>query len=147
MSSSVDYISPKSSRFHPKFFYWIFIPCDFLSLILQAVGGAISSSTDGDAQNVVNIALAGLSFQVATLTIFILLTVDYLFRSRSAWSHSSLPTQFKIFASALALAIVLILARCCYRVYELNQGYQRTSTALRDQSLFIGLESVYVQLG
>ena len=138
----VNYISPESSRFSPRLFYWIFIPCDFLSLILQAVGGAISSSTDGDAQDGVNIALAGLAFQVATLTVFIILTVDYYFRSRTFWSSHALPKQFKVFVAALALATLLILARCCYRVYELNQGYQRDSKALRDQGLFIGLESV-----
>ena len=141
-SSRINYISSQASRFPPRLFYWIFIPCDFLSLVLQAVGGAISSSTDGDAQNGVNIALAGLAFQVATLTIFTLLTIDYFFRSRNTWTRVTLPAQFKIFVSALALATLLILIRCCYRVYELNEGYQRSSKALRDQSLFIGLESV-----
>ena len=142
--ASVNYISVEHSRFSPKVFYYTFIPCDIVSLILQAAGGAISASDNGSASNGVNIALAGLSFQVATLTIFTLLTVDYFVRSRSVWRYSEtrLPRQFMIFVSFIALATILILIRCCYRIYELNQGYSRTSTALRDQGLFIGLESV-----
>lgn len=142
--SSVYYISVKHSRFPPKAFYYTFIPCDIISLILQAVGGAMSSTSNGSSNVGVNIALAGLGFQVATLTVFILLTVDYFFRSRSVWRYSDihLPRQFKIFVSFVALATVLILIRCCYRVYELSEGYSRTSKSLRDQDLFIGLESV-----
>jgi hypothetical protein len=113
-------------------------------LILQAVGGAISSSTDKDSSIGVNIALAGLGLQVATLVAFIVLVVDYLVRSKVVWSKINFTTRFRVFALALATATILILVRCCYRVYELNQGYQRTSSALRDQGLFIGLESVYV---
>jgi hypothetical protein len=142
--ASVNYISVKHSRFPPKVFYYTFIPCDIISLILQAVGGAMSSSSDGSSNVGVNIALAGLGFQVATLTIFILLTVDYFLRSRSIWRYSDihLPRQFKIFVGFIALATILILIRCCYRVYELSEGYSRTSKSLREQGLFIGLESM-----
>ena len=142
--ASVNYISVKHSRFPPKVFYYTFIPCDIISLILQAVGGAMSSSSNGSSNVGVNIALAGLGFQVATVLIFIFLTVDYFLRSRSVWRHSNihLPRQFKIFVGFIALATILILIRCCYRVYELSEGYSRTSKSLRDQGLFIGLESM-----
>ena len=125
-------------------FYWAFVSCDLVSLILQAIGGAKSASSDGPSSTGVNIALAGLGFQVATLTIFIILTVDYFIRSRAVWMAARIPTRFTIFVSFLSLATFLILARCCYRVYELNDGYSRTSAALRDQPLFIGLETVPV---
>lgn len=135
------YISPDLSRFSPRTIYRTFIPLDFVSLILQAVGGAISSSTDGDSSIGVNIALAGLVLQVVTLVVFIGLVVDYMVRSRVVWSKINLRRRFEVFVAALSTAIILILARCSYRVYELNQGYQRTSTALRDQGLFNGLEA------
>jgi hypothetical protein len=142
--SSIIFIAPDLSRFAPRTVYRTFIPLDFTSLILQAVGGAISSSTDKDSSIGVNIALAGLGLQVATLVALIVLVVDYLVRSKVVWSKINFTTRFRVFALALATATILILVRCCYRVYELNQGYQRTSSALRDQGLFIGLESVYV---
>lgn len=139
---SITYISPKHSRFNPRLFYYIFIPCDIISLILQAIGGAMSSTSNGSSNNGVNIALAGLSFQVATLVVFVALTVDYFIRSRKVWRSTRLPLKFKVFLTFLTLATVLILIRCCYRVYELNEGYSRDSEALRDQTLFIALEAV-----
>ena len=59
---SAMYISPVSSRFPPVLFYWVFIPCDVISLILQAAGGAMSASSNGENETGVDIALAGLSF-------------------------------------------------------------------------------------
>lgn len=137
----ITYISVKHSRFRPQFFYYIFIPCDFVSLILQAIGGAKSSSSAGSSKAGVNIALAGLAFQVATLVVFIAMTTDYFIRSRSVWRSARLPARFKVFVTFLALATLLILIRCCYRVYELNEGYSRDSEALRDQNFFNGLEA------
>jgi RTA1 like protein len=90
----------------------------------------------------VKIALAGLSFQVITLVAFIVLAVDYAVRSRIVWKSVTLERRFKNFCFWLALATVLILVRCAYRVYELNEGYTRDSEALRDQGLLIGLEGV-----
>jgi hypothetical protein len=143
-STSVNYISPKVSRFSPKLYYWLFIPSDIISLILQAIGGAKSSTSNGSSSVGVNIALAGLSLQVATLFIFSLLILDYFVRSRSVWSQAQLSTRFKIFCAGLATATILILIRCAYRIYELSEGYSQKSKALRDEPLFIGLESVYV---
>ena len=117
--ASARYISPRASRFPPVLFYWIFIPCDIISLILQAVGGAMSSTSNGRSTAGVNIALAGLCFQVATLAMFIVAVVDYMFRARSVWKSVPLSRRFKNFCAWLALATVLILVRCCYRVYEL----------------------------
>ena len=104
----------------------------------------MSSTSNGSSNTGVNVALAGLAFQVATLTVFIILTVDYFFRSRSVWSHNTtiITRKFKTFVSFLAIASLFILIRCSYRIDELSGGYSRKSTALRDQGLFIGLESV-----
>ena len=141
---SVTYISVKHSRFPPQYFYYTFIPCDILSLVLQAVGGAMSATAKASSKNGVDIALAGLALQVATLTAFAVLTVDYFFRSRLVWRHNAtiMTRKFTSFIVFLAFATILILIRCCYRIDELSGGYSRTSSSLRDQKLFIGLESV-----
>jgi hypothetical protein len=101
----------------------------------------MSSQSNGKSNVGVNIALAGLSIQVITLFVFCVLVVDYFIRSRSVWTKTPLPTRFKVFCGTLALATILILIRCAYRIYELSEGYSRNSTALRDEGLFIGLES------
>ena len=140
----VVYISRSQSRFNPRFFYWIFITCDIVSLVLQAVGGAMSSTSSGDSEQGVNIALGGLGLQVATLVFFSVTVIDYMFRSRSVWREVKLPRAFVIFCTFLALATVLILTRCSYRVYELSEGYSQESEALRDEPMFIALEGVLV---
>jgi len=140
----IHYVDASKARFNPRFIYWVFISCDIVSLILQAAGGALSADSTGNSGDGVNIALAGLAFQVATLTAFIVICADYAFRSRNTWKNTRLTTPFKLFVSFLALAVLTIFIRCCYRVYELSNGYSRDSEELRDEGLFIGLESVMI---
>lgn len=102
----------------------------------------MSSTSDGSSSAGVNIALAGLSFQVATLVLFIIVVLDAFIRGRGALRGVRQPPRFIIFCAALALATILILIRCAYRIYELSEGYTSDSEALRDEPLFIGLESV-----
>ncbi|THZ81739.1 hypothetical protein D6C84_06329 [Aureobasidium pullulans] len=144
LSQIVTTIAPDRSRFNPKWYVWTFISCDIVSLVLQAAGGGISSSSSGSSTTGVDIALAGLSIQVITLFVFVVIVIDYTIRSRSVWSKSSLPGSFKIFCAGLAIATALILVRCSYRIYELSEGYSRDSKALRDEPLFIALESVMI---
>lgn len=102
----------------------------------------MSSTSNGKSTSGVNIALAGLAFQVFTLAVFIVAAVDYFIRSRPVWMSVRWPRQFLVFVVSLTAATLLILARCCYRVYELSEGYSRDSTALRDETMFIVFESV-----
>jgi hypothetical protein len=65
--------------------------CDFICLVLQAVGGAITSVTDGQDQSAkntrqmgVNIMIAGLAFQVVSLGAFMAYAALYAWRWRAA---------------------------------------------------------------
>jgi hypothetical protein len=71
------------SRLKPRNYTVIFVTCDVISLVLQAAGGAITSSAeDGAFRNEgVNIMIAGLAFQVAALGIFMAFGIDFLIRS------------------------------------------------------------------
>ncbi|KAI9832696.1 MAG: hypothetical protein M1838_005634 [Thelocarpon superellum] len=142
LSKIILYLGREHSRFSPGLYYWIFIPCDILSLTLQAAGGGLSSSTSGSNQAGVNVAIAGLAFQVFTLTIFSLLALEYAFRylraQRVTPRETPLPRPFKIFVVFLTLAIVCILIRCCYRIDELSDGYN--GPLISNQGLFIALE-------
>lgn len=88
-----------------------------------------------------DVAIAGLSFQVFTLAVFIALAAEYAFRySKAEGPGSKLPPRFKIFVLFLSAAIILILTRCAYRIDELKDGYG--GSLIHDQGLFIGLEGV-----
>jgi uncharacterized ion transporter superfamily protein YfcC len=131
-----------------------------ISLVLQAAGGGVSSISVGQNAAGVDCTLAGLGFQVFTLTLFVALSLDYAIRYaefRKMMEHSTkkaaehnepceragtdpLTKRFKIFVSFLALAIICIIIRCCYRIAELKEGYE--GDLFHDEGTFIGLESV-----
>lgn len=135
----INYLDPSISRFSPKLLYAIFIPCDIASLSLQAGGGAASSQSKGSNNISVDVSLAGLSFQVFTLIVFIAIAVDYFVRFFRTHGRHTLNFRVKFFLSFLALSIVLILLRCAYRIDELSGGY--SGPLFHIQGLFIGLES------
>lgn len=144
LTQIVNHLGRKYSRLPPKAYYWIFIPCDLVSLALQGAGGGLSTDSSGASQIGVNVALAGLSFQVITLTCFSGLCIDYAiryYRSRDP-SKTPLTKAFKIFATFLTIAIVLILVRCIYRIDELSEGYD--GPLISNEGIFIGLEGVVV---
>jgi hypothetical protein len=72
------------SRLKPRTYTIIFVICDFLSLVLQAAGGAITSTAGHDQQNLrqtgINIMIAGLASQVASLGVFLCLCADFAWR-------------------------------------------------------------------
>jgi hypothetical protein len=120
------------SRFRPRTYTLIFCTCDLLSLILQAAGGAITSTakTYTKQQTGINIMLAGLSCQVASLLIFAVLSLEYtyrLYKNHASWNttHSSLykSTLFKAFLYGLAIATLTIFTRSVFRVAELSGGF------------------------
>ncbi|KAJ0311170.1 hypothetical protein COL516b_001874 [Colletotrichum fioriniae] len=129
------------SRFNPRLCYFVFIPCDIVSLILQATGGALSSIASDKAavQRGVNVSLAGLIFQVVCLVAFCALFADYLIICMRTNARQRMTKNMKIFLAFLFISTILILVRCSYRIEELKEGY--FSPMFRDQPLFIGLES------
>jgi len=60
------------SRLKPRTYTVIFVTCDFISLLLQALGGAIASKADTKTleDTGINIMIAGLAFQVASMALF-----------------------------------------------------------------------------
>ncbi|KAI0849302.1 RTA1 like protein-domain-containing protein [Daldinia vernicosa] len=152
LAAAIKDFSPSLSRFRPDLFYWVFIPSDVVCLIFQAAGGGLSTASSGTSEIGVDMALVGLSLQVAMMVIFCGLFGDYLIRYfRSAQYQADLErnisglgfgARLKVFFSFMTLAIMLILARCTYRLVELRDGYR--GELIHDEPLFIGLEGVLV---
>ncbi|EON99628.1 putative parasitic phase-specific protein psp-1 protein [Phaeoacremonium minimum UCRPA7] len=150
---------PENSRIPPPYYTRIFIPCDVLSLILQAVGGAMASVASHNNKPVEtgdNIMIAGLSFQVFTMLMFMLCSADFAF---NAWRrHKKLGDAafdqsasvaairnswlFKGFLGALTLSTICIFWRCVFRVAELSKGW--TGPLMKNQPMFIGFEGVMI---
>ncbi|KAK4145959.1 RTA1 like protein-domain-containing protein [Dichotomopilus funicola] len=141
---TINHLDPSISRFPSKLFAWVFIPFDIVSLILQALGGALSATQASSGnKSGVNISMGGLILQVITLGIFVILFADYVVRYIR---HPLRPvgSRLKLFLAFLFLAIILVLVRCAYRIEELSDGYD--GPLIRDEALFVGLESVMMVL-
>ena len=102
-----------------------------------------------------HIMVAGLSFQVATLAIFILICADFAVSTlRNAHAYGADDAlepnnaqlrgsmKFKGFLVALAIATLCIFIRSIYRVIELAQGWE--GELIKNQTYFIVLEGVMV---
>ncbi|MCJ1400629.1 hypothetical protein MMC11_003837 [Xylographa trunciseda] len=120
------------SRFSPRTYTIVFITCDFISLLLQAAGGAIADTANDQptTQTGINIMIAGLGWQVASLCLFIAASSEFAWRVRQRVSElepatRSLrnSTRFKLFLGSLAAATLAILIRSTFRVAELSQGF------------------------
>jgi hypothetical protein len=75
------------ARFSAKMYTLVFICCDVISLGLQAAGGGIAASAIGgsaEEQSGVNVMIAGLSFQVVSLALFMVLGLDFVLAARRA---------------------------------------------------------------
>ncbi|KAF2453975.1 RTA1 like protein-domain-containing protein [Lineolata rhizophorae] len=160
LSRIVSTISPAASRIPPAWYPRIFIPCDVISLLLQAAGGGLASArthANEDPSVGNDIMIAGLAFQVITLFCFICLSVDFGLRAwrkvRAAGAGAVLAQEahlvrlrhsarFRLFLAALAFATLCIFTRCVYRVAELSDGWN--GRLIKTQSFFIGLEGAVV---
>lgn len=141
LSNSIVNLAPELSRFPPKFYYWAFLSCDAVSLVLQATGAGMAARTSGISDIGVSLALAGLGFQVLTILVFCVLFVDFLLRFfRSDRHQMASRWRFQAFFVFLSLALLLITIRSAFRLYELHQGFRGDS--LKNEGLFIGMEGV-----
>ena len=138
------------SRVPATWYTWMFITCDTISLVLQASGGAIAggkkAQNDVHERNVgTDIMMAGIIWQVITLTVFAFLVVDYYFKTRSNWAQVTpqgkevaATGSFKIFAYSIFIAFIAVYIRCVYRIAELAGGW--ANKIMSDQPSFIALE-------
>lgn len=126
--------------------------------MLQAGGGGYASIRTHQNQDPTtgnNVMILGLSVQVFTLVIFILLAIDFAVRtyrrisrlgSRQALDprHAKLreSVAFKGFVVALFLSTLCIFTRCVYRVAELGQGWR--GELFQTQKYFIGFEGAII---
>lgn len=111
---------------------------DFLSLVLQAVGGAIADMADTDSlqDTGVDVMIAGLILQVISLSFFLIVGVDFFIRvlrrgAEKATDPSTLAKQrtrertgFQLFLVSLLVATLAILARSIFRAAELWEGFE-----------------------
>lgn len=112
-------LGPESSRLKPRLFTWVFIGCDIVSLILQAAGGGVAGSAGNanpDLLDVGNtIMLAGIIFQVATMSLCGIFALDFFLRCFRRGSWNTCAKGIKVVVFGVSLAYITVLIRCIYR--------------------------------
>jgi len=146
----VMFFGTAKSRLTPRWYTWIFIACDFTSLMLQAVGGGLAGGAGQDAElraKGTNTMLAGIVFQVATLVIFGYLALEYIVRTRRSWEAVSpvarnyaQKTSFKLFTAGIIIAFITIFTRCVYRIAEIVGGW--ANPIMRNEVEYVILEGL-----
>ncbi|WVQ75248.1 hypothetical protein IAR50_004860 [Cryptococcus sp. DSM 104548] len=82
---AIEALGRQYSLLRPKWYVALFVTCDVISLILQAVGGGWAASTDEHPvpHTPTNIMVGGIIFQLVTMIIFCCLAADFMWRAAS----------------------------------------------------------------
>jgi hypothetical protein len=118
----------ESSSLSPKAYLWIFCTCDIVSLVVQAVGGGLASSAfakeGGDTTPGTNIMVAGVIFQLASITVFVLCAANFLRRVKKVGVLRTASFSFVALMLAMIVSVLCIYVRSIYRTIELLQGWR-----------------------
>ncbi|KAF9770298.1 hypothetical protein IL306_012177 [Fusarium sp. DS 682] len=130
------------SILRPALYLWIFCTCDVVSLVVQAVGGGLASAAvnqvDGNTAPGTHTMVAGVVFQLASMSVFVALAIDFLFRSIRQGMLKSRKQSSVPILSAMALSLLCIYVRSIYRTIELSEGW--TGYLITHERYFIALD-------
>ncbi|KAK0727153.1 RTA1 like protein-domain-containing protein [Lasiosphaeria miniovina] len=139
----------ETSMLSPRMYAIVFCTCDVISLVVQAVGGAMASqaadSIDGNTAPGTNTMVAGIAFQLFTMSIFAVFVVDFLRRvqrisRRGPGEKRALLTRpIRLVLVAVFISFIMIYVRSIYRTIELAQGW--TGNLITHEGYFIGLDA------
>lgn len=127
------YIGPGYSWLKPRWFSYIYISCDVISLVIQAVGGgmaAVALDSNKDTDSGTHIMVAGIAFQVATMSTFFIIGGNFVMR---AWFRALPDVKFSI-RNFVTLALNLPRAKELYTHLEPN--YNPAFAHIRSRKLF-----------
>ncbi|KAJ1023533.1 hypothetical protein NDA16_003150 [Ustilago loliicola] len=127
----MDVFGKKWSRIPRKYYVWGFCAGDLCSLVVQAVGGAMSAEAETEDQVNLgkNVMIAGVTVQVAVTAPFLMLYLDYNIRRLRDWAKSNIPKQerpyqkVEIFNAIIGISTLFVLVRCIYRIVEMAEGW------------------------
>ncbi|KAI9927058.1 hypothetical protein ASPWEDRAFT_46534 [Aspergillus wentii DTO 134E9] len=138
----------ESSILPPNMYLWIFCTCDVISLVVQAIGGGMASSASNDVNGNTapgtNTMVAGIVFQLASITVFVFCGLDFLNRCRRPHLQSRFTSKMRMLVAATAFSVVCIYVRSIYRTIELLQGWK--GYLITHEWFFIGLDGITMVL-
>jgi hypothetical protein len=143
----ISLLGRESSLLRPALYLWIFCSCDFLSLVIQAVGGGMASEANeagGDTKPSTDIMVAGIVIQLASITVFVFLALEFLRRTIRQDIIRSMKRTMVPLLCAMVLSILAIYVRSIYRTIELLQGW--TGYLITTETYFVVLDGAMMVL-
>jgi hypothetical protein len=123
----IQIFGQETSSLSPKLYLWIFCTCDVISLVIQAAGGGMASSAsggEGDTAPGTNIMVAGIVFQLVSISVFVYCSFDFLRRAtRMGLLKVNEMGPITYMIGAMVVSVVVIYIRSIYRVVELAEGW------------------------
>jgi RTA1 like protein len=139
LGQMIHLLGRNTSIISPRAYLMVFCSCDLVSLVLQAAGGGLASvasgKLNGNTKPGTNLMVAGIAFQLGTMSFFALLVLDFLRRSRKL----AMQIEYKKVLFALFISFTMIYIRSVYRTVELAQGW--TGYLITHEGYFIGLDA------
>lgn len=144
------FIGPGFSWLKPRWFSYIYISCDIISLVIQAAGGgtaAVALENNKDTDTGTHIMVAGIAFQVFTMSTFFIVGGNFVMR---CWFRALPNVKFSI-GNFLALALNTPRARELYAQLEPHYDPQYIEVRSRPlfpfcfSAIFVGTVLIYIR--
>ncbi|CAE6521803.1 unnamed protein product [Rhizoctonia solani] len=154
----IERLGYQYSRLSPKLYTIVFVICDIVALVVQAVGGAKASLAvqlrNEDPEKGARIMVGGIIFQMAAITVYTLLAAEFLLRyhfdrpvratmspgSETTRSKPQLDTRITLMILGLSISTLFIYIRSIYRTIELLDGW--TGPIITNQLYFDVLDGM-----
>lgn len=155
----VLYCGPQHSLLKPRLYPWVFVGCDFGSMVLQGIGGGLAAAGGTKNQKLIDggnkMIVAGIAFQVVTMAVCGLLILWFVVKYKMAAKHvtgeksayhldkeegSISLWKVKVFGWLVTLAYTTTLIRCIYRLPEMAGGWG--NALMRNEREFLLLDGM-----
>ncbi|KAJ7325883.1 RTA1 like protein-domain-containing protein [Mycena albidolilacea] len=141
----IDVLGSRYSRVPPKIYSMVFLGCDLVALVVQAVGGALASIAVGKKKNPDNLV---------SITVYVCLAAEFIVRytanrpvpSRgdTSTTRGVLTPRRKLLLVAIALNTLCLFARAIYRTIKLKNGF--SGSIISTQWLFNVFDGAMIAL-
>lgn len=148
-------LGPQYSRLTPRRYTIIFVSCDIISLLVQAIGGSLASGTQtsiSQAKLGSNIALGGTLFQLVSVAVYLSCAAEFLtryaydrpIRSAGEATRGVMGRPLKRMLYAMSIMTAFIVVRTIYRVIEFVDGWNgKVNTT---QWYFVEFDGIMISL-
>jgi len=162
-SRVITRLGPSYSRLSPRNYSRVFLTFDIVSLVVQAGGGALTTSNNTSTSILGgHIMLAGIALSLTSITIFSVCIGEFFYRYmgdrpvrvaapgssvetlNTAPARQAMGSRLRLMIWGMGLTTLFLLIRAIYRTIELSGGFN--SAIMREQVVFDILDGGMVAL-